>query len=237
MYNLLYYQLIVKLCVSLTDDECDQIIAKHSTDETVEFCGFSNLGSAMAFVLKITDKCRHLRPKTAFDQTTATPTPTPSSSIPNTSQPQINLNLLEQQLQKLCLPFLRIAALLRHHLYEQDLPEVSVPQWEFVCLVYFLELVTVDIDWDSFDGAKALCFISGNERLLPESWCRQLICLRQEGDTSYENECIATLVSTQHGLWQQPRLLRLPHEYEKLFTVSARIIHKFREIQIEIMNN
>lgn len=211
MYNLLYYQLIVKLCATLTDAECDQIMEKHSSDATIEFCGFNNLGSVMAFVLKLTDKCRHIRQYTSFDQAANT------SSSANT-QPQINLNLLEQQLQKLCLPFLRIATLLRHHLYEQDLPEVSVPQVEYVCLVYYLELVTVDINWDSFDAAKALCFVPGMERQLPEWWCKQLMSLQQNG-SEQENEKITKLMADQHGLWQQPRLLRLPHEYEKLFTV------------------
>lgn len=213
MYNLLYYQLIVKLCTSLTDAECDQILAKHSTDEIVEFCGFNNLGSAMAFILKTMNKCRHLRPKSSFDEAT-------SSSTSTNSQPQINLNLLEQKLQKLSLPFLRVAALLRHHIYEQNLPEISVPQLEFVCLIYYLELVTVDINWDSFDAAKALYFIPGMERELPESWCRQLMSVRQDGDMKSEQDCISTLIADQHGLWQQPRLLRLPREYEKLFTVQ-----------------
>lgn len=45
------------------------------------------------------------------------------------------------QIQALCLPFLRIAALLRHHLYEQELPIIHPESNEFVILVYFLELV------------------------------------------------------------------------------------------------
>lgn len=227
LYNLLYYQLIVKLCASLTDAECDQILAKHLTDKTIEFCGFNNLGSAMAFVLNTTDRCRLLRPRTFLSDSM----PSTSTSTPSQSQSQINLNLLEQHLQKLSLPFLRIAALLRHHLYEQNLPEINVPQSEFVRLVYFLELVTVDIDWDSFDAAKALHFIPGMERQLPESWCKQLINLQTawqmmsfrndtNGDANYDNDCVPRLIADQHGLWQQPKLLRLPREYEKLFTVS-----------------
>lgn len=212
MYNLLYYQLIVKLCATLTEAECDQIIEKYATDTTIEFCGFNNLGSVMAFVLKITDKCRHIRQHTSFDQA--------ANILSSTNlQPQINLNLFEQKLQKLCLPFLRVATLLRHHIYEQHLPEVSGPQVEYVCLVYFLELVTVDINCESFDAAKALCFVPGMERQLPEWWCKQLTSLQQNGNES-ENEKIVKLIADQHGVWQQPRLLRLPHEYEKLFTVQ-----------------
>lgn len=231
MYNLLYFQVIVKLCASLTEAECDQILAKYTPNESVEFDGFSNLGMAMAFVLRVTNKCHQFRaasssfgrPKNipmpfTFPSTSSSSPSSPSSS----SQQPINLNLFEQQLQKLCLPFLRIAALLRHHLYEQNLPEIEIPQVEFVRLVYFLELVTVDIDWNSFDAAKALCFIPGHELKLPELWCNQLMSLHRGALVDLDDQYKATssLISNQHALWEQPRLLRLPREYEKLFTVS-----------------
>lgn len=218
MYNLLYFQVIVKLCSSLTEAECNQIISKYGTEE---FSGFNNLGSAMAYVLKVTNKCQQFRNDPSFATSTNNLSAT-FASTSTSSQPEINLNLIEQQLQKLCLPFLRIAALLRHHLYEQHLPEIKVPQMEFVCLVYFLELVTVDINWDSFDAAKALCFVPGHEQKLPELWCVQL--MSQHRGLIFEeiaNKEMATLVNDQHALWEQPRLLRLPREYEKLFTVSS----------------
>lgn len=235
MYNLLYYQVILKLCVTLTDSECDQIIATYAIDETVEFCGFNKLGSVMAFVLNKLDKCKHFRPNPSCSETDGPSTSEAPSNEPSTSaKPQpINLNLLEQQLQKLCLPFLRVAALLRHHLYEQSLPEITLPQLEFVCLVYFLELVTVDISWDSFDAAKALCFVPGNERKLPELWCEQLEALVRDNDmgrlvVTSKAEAVASLITNQHGLWQQPRLLSIPAEYERLFTVS---VHQWRNFK------
>lgn len=230
MYNLLYFQVIVKLCSSLTEAECDQILAKYAPNESVEFDGFSHLGMAMAFVLRVTNKCHQFRAaSSSFVRPKNIPMPftfpsTSSSSSPSSSSSQqpINLNVFEQQLQKLCLPFLRIAALLRHHLYEQHLPEIEVPQVEFVRLVYFLELVTVDIDWNSFDAAKALCFIPGHELKLPELWCNQLMNLHRGALVDLDDRYKATsnLISNQHALWEQPRLLRLPREYEKLFTVS-----------------
>lgn len=232
MYNLLYFQVIVKLCSSLTEAECDQIITKYATNETPEFSGFGNLGSVMAFILKITNKCQHFRTNSSFATSENNiPMTFPSTTSSSTQQPQLNLNLIEQQLQKLCLPFLRIATLLRHHLYEQNLPEINVPQMEFVCLVYFLELVTVDITWDSFDAARALSFVPGHELKLPELWCNQLISLHRDSELDGQHKAIATLINSQHALWQQPRLLRLPREYEKLFTVN---IKEFKSIRIRI---
>lgn len=212
MYNLLYFQVIVKLCSSLTEIECDQIIERFTADET-HACGFRNLGSVMTFVLKTTNNCRNFRTNSAFDAST------PFASTSTTTL--LNMNLFEQKLQKLCLPFLRIATLLRHHLYEQNLPEIEVPQMEFTCLVTFLELVTVDTNWDSFDAAKALCFVPGHERKLPELWCNQLIQLHRSSEPDDQHKAIAIVVNNQHTLWQQPSLLRLPSEYEKLFTVNT----------------
>lgn len=120
---------------------------------------------------------------------------------------------MEQQLQKLCLPFLRVASLLKHHLYHQDLPEITSPELEFVRLVYYLELVTESSDWDSFNAATALCFLEGTEKSLPKFWCHQLMEVQPPHEDTRE------LVLNQHVSWQQPRLLGLPREYEQLFTV------------------
>lgn len=198
MFNLLYYQVVVQLCTTLTDIECNQIEEKYSPEPQIPNNGVPNLGSAMSFILQQTNRCWNLRRECVVAEETSS---------------HINMNSLEQQLQKLCLPFLRIAALLRHHLYHQELPEVASPQLEFVRMVYFLELVTESMDWDRFNAAKALCFVPGTECSLPKFWCTQFM------NAMPPNDNIRELVFNQHVDWQQPRLLGLPREYERLFTV------------------
>lgn len=217
MYNLLYYQVVVQLCTTLTENECNQITAKHGADEPITGSGFASLGSSMAFVLQNMNNCKHLRLEST-SPTAATDEPMTSTSFTN-----INLNLMEQQLQKMCLPFLRIAALLRHHLYHQELPEIKTPQLEFVRLMYFTELVTEGMDWDSFNAAKGLTCVPGVERSLPKFWCDQLMEMKPNLTIDPVNFGKATkaLIRNQHALWQQPRLLGLPREYERLFTVSC----------------
>ncbi len=51
MYNLLYYQVVVQICSSLTDSECDEIISKYSTEPLLPVTGVSSLGAAIALVL------------------------------------------------------------------------------------------------------------------------------------------------------------------------------------------
>ena len=199
MYNLCYYQIVTQLCSSLTEIECNQIIEKYSNEPDILEKGVPNLGAAMAFVLNNMSRCRHLRRESVLDEETSS---------------QINMNSMEQQLQKLCLPFLRIATLLRHDLYHQEMPHVASPQVEFVRLIYYLDLVTESMDWDCFNAAKGLCFIPGTERSLAKYWCDELMEVRPP------TEYIRELVINQHVAWQQPRLLGLPKEYERLFTVG-----------------
>ncbi|XP_064555346.1 E3 ubiquitin-protein ligase Ubr3 [Drosophila montana] len=319
MYNLLYYQIVVQLCVTLTDFECDHILANYSSSSTsctsksdaaaksssssassstqatasttatsssgsssssssgsgsgsgsASGSGSSNrrssaarfgplkscaeLGKAMALVLNQTNRLSHLRrdsiPSTSASASASASSSSNSSSSTTTAaaaaaagagagaEPgagaattkeataatagggssnsptaEVNLKSMELQLQSLCLPFLRIAALLRQHLYRHEMPEISAPGLEFVRLVYYLELVTDSMDWDCFNASKGLCFIPGTEQTLPQFWCKQLMDVHPPSDTVRE-----LILMNQHSLWQQPRLLELPREYERLFT-------------------
>ncbi|XP_034123903.1 E3 ubiquitin-protein ligase Ubr3 [Drosophila guanche] len=268
MYNLLYYQIVLQLCVTLTDLECDYILALYgrssssssqsSTEATAEaavivsstvgpapvpntsfsrrssssrFSGHqqqsaAQLGRAMALVLAETDCLINLRRDSIASTSAAASSSsahannssTSSSSSSSSSSgaatmSDVNLKSMELQLQSLCLPFLRVAALLRQHLYRHEMPEISAPGLEFVRLIYYLELVTDSMDWDCFNASKGLCFIPGTEHSLPQFWCKQLREVRPPSDTIRE-----LVLINQHSLWQQPRLLELPREYERLFT-------------------
>ncbi|EDV91734.1 GH24439 [Drosophila grimshawi] len=273
MYNLLYYQIVVQLCVTLTELECDHILANYGSTEanstsasnsattcetaatettaatansnkscsssSSSSCGnrrssstrygslqsCAELGKAMALVLEQTDRLTHLRrdsiPSTSAAGATAAasgagPTdecPTGAAAAASAAATEVNLKSMELQLQSLCLPFLRIAALLRQHLYRHEMPEISAPGLEFVRLVYYLELVTDSMDWDCFNASKGLCFIPGTEQTLPQFWCKQLMDVHPPRDTVRK-----LILMNQHSLWQQPRLLELPREYERLFT-------------------
>lgn len=227
MYNLLYHQVAVQLCCSLTDAECAQLCDKHPEHHAdgasaSASAASGSLGAAMAFILRRTDACRHLRQPAVVDDATTGP---------------LNLTAMEQQLQRLCLPFLRVAALLRHHLYAQELPHVHSPQVEFVRLVYYLELVRESMDWESFSAARGLRWVAGaggaagaagaGERLVA-GWCAELVEVRPPNDSVRE------LVLNQHVAWQQPRLLSLPKEYERMFTVSDWNLQREDEMMIEI---
>lgn len=106
-----------------------------------------------------------------------------------------------------------MAALLRHHLYEQPLPEILTESTEFVRLVYYLELVTEGMAWAKFNAAVALSWPEpvGNHI---SDWTRQL------ADFINRSQVYArSFLSEQHVIWHQPRLLTLPELYDRIFQV------------------
>lgn len=124
------------------------------------------------------------------------------------------------KVQRLCLPFLRIASLLKYHLYQIPLPEIRSAQSEFVRLVYYLELVTESMDWGCFNAAVALNWPQGTDmhRTSPQSWCNQFAVFVAKSQIAARSFLV-----DQHILWHPPRMLQLPREYEKIFTVSIEL--------------
>ena len=223
MYNLLYYQIVLQFCTRLSDDEVEEVVQKFTDARTVSENGVGCLGPAMALVLNNLDRCKNFQQdpfENEFNQpfdnddVEMSEEAGASSSAAGVKDLDTKLAEFELELQSLCLPYLRNAALLRHHIYHQELPEVKGPEFEFARLVYFLELVTKSMDWKKFNAAKALCFAKDTELSLPILWCEELKESRPPHDTTRE------LITSQHAAWHQPQLLALPREYERLFTVS-----------------
>lgn len=187
LYNLLYFQVVTQLSCHLSEAERTQ---RRTAPEPVPGARWS-LDAALALVLQTLENSQLF-----LEGGTESAA---SSSVD-----------LEIQVQQLCLPFLRLAALLRHHLYEQPLPEIT-PQSEFVRLVYYLELVTEGMDWQHFNAAVALNWAYG-EAGTARAWCEEMSAFAHRSQVSARN-----FIAEQHLLWQQPRLLRLPELYDRIF--------------------
>lgn len=229
MFNLLYYQIVLQFCTRLSDDECDEVLKSYADFKPIPENGVNSLGAAMALVLNNLDRCQNFRQdpfdnefnqrcsnddvdmSEDFEAGTSSKKCADGDDTPQDLETK--LKNFELELQMLCLPYLRNAALLRHHIYHQELPEVRTPELEFARLVYFLELVTKSMDWKRFHAGKALCFSKDTEISLPIHWCKVLKESRPPHDTTRE------LIMNQHASWHQPQLLALPREYERLFTV------------------
>ncbi|XP_068083669.1 E3 ubiquitin-protein ligase Ubr3 isoform X2 [Anabrus simplex] len=188
LYNLLYFQVVAQLSCRMS--EAERLPWRSETPPAGEI---ASLESAMALAI------HHLEQSQLYLDDDG-------QQARHTSKP-----LLELQVQQLCLPFLRLASLLRHHLYEQPLPEITTPQSEFVRLVYYLELVTEGMDLKRFNAAVALNWPCGDASTA-RTWCEEMVAFTNRSQIAARN-----LLVDQHILWNQPRLLRLPELYDKIF--------------------
>lgn len=73
------------------------------------------------------------------------------------------------------------------------------------------------MEWDKFNAAQALSWpvMSNSFADPPSLWLRELSPLIVRAWSHARG-----LIVDMHVDWHQPRLLRLPQEYERLFTVS-----------------
>ncbi|XP_066595206.1 E3 ubiquitin-protein ligase Ubr3 [Prorops nasuta] len=198
LFNLLYYQVIVQISCTFSTAERNTLL-KRCED-----------GSATSWESIIAKVISHFNDTELYSTEETTREASTSSSV---TYKWVKTFPIEQQIRHLCLPFLRVAALLRHHLYEQPLPLVTAPQAEFVRLVYYLELVTEGMHWDNFNSTVALNWKDEEASTsVPLSWCNQF------RELFMRNKAARTLIAEQHISWQTPKLLRLPREYEKIFT-------------------
>lgn len=197
VYNLLYYQVVVQVSCGLSNSERQRAASGATSSGGGGGTGIKNLCDSLALI----NECLGQTELYMEDETS--------------TKPQVNMVALEQQVQRLCLPFLRIASLLKHHLYQQPLPEIRAAQSEFVRLVYYLELVTESMDWGCFNASVALNWPTDTDMWVesPSSWCAQFAAF-----VSKSQIAARSFIVDQHITWHPPRLLQLPREYEKIFT-------------------
>ena len=123
----------------------------------------------------------------------------------------------------MCLPFLRVASVLRHHMYNEELPEVLVEADEFVRLVYYLELVSHGMDRSKFNSS--VVFTWKDEKLdFVEYWFEQFRGYAERSQISARN-----FLSELHIPWKQPKLLQLPYQYDKIFQVIS-VFHMWKKV-------
>ncbi|KAK9296366.1 hypothetical protein QLX08_009590 [Tetragonisca angustula] len=199
IYNLLYYQVIVQISCGLTQAERNSFLRR----ECVERGSMSSETILCKIIEYFSNSPLYHTDTVLYDPSTSSCTP----------YARDKMHSIEQQIQFMCLPFLRIAALLRYHLYEEPLPIIRAPEAEFARLVHYLELVTESMDWNMFNSAIALNWQDSESSVsVPRMWCDQFLASVNKSDTS------RYLIMEQHISWQVPKLLSLPREYEKIFT-------------------
>lgn len=112
--------------------------------------------------------------------------------------------------QEACLPFLRVAALLKHHLFDSTLPQLKhhpeVPE-EYDTLCAYLDLV--------HESSSSQCtrthFLSSDWLSLLRAWCQHFSQFARK-DASQARMLLCPMMP-----WAVPQLVRLPRVYDRVF--------------------
>jgi E3 ubiquitin-protein ligase UBR3 len=259
IYNLVYIQILCALSCSFKESEREEFKSKMSfysaTANSNEL--FFLLGTVIRYLEKFPffakdddmgamdyEEDRVEAPSNPEEQASSSSAASSSSrNIPSSSSASRSGSAssktvgseeeLETRVENLLLPYLRIASLLRHHIYEQDLPVISSTEAEFRSLAQFLGLgVGGSVNSSSelpsersrqkatkppslsffFPAHSFFSWISPTPLTTIWTWCEDLSNFI--GRTQVAS---AQLVRSHHTLWNQPRLMELPHAYDVIF--------------------
>ena len=148
-----------------------------------------------------------LEPSGMFNDDVDCPRTPGPDSIPS----DVTLDQLEGRVQASCLPYLRIAALLRHYVYSEPLPDIWETDWEFTKLAQYLGMADLDMS-GRVASAPCLGWLVAPGPLAT-TWGRELAVFAAK---SYLSARKLVLVNNS---WRQPQLLRLPRNYDAIFQV------------------
>ena len=124
----------------------------------------------------------------------------------------VTFDQLEQRVQANCLPYLRIAALLRHYVYNEQLPDIWEQDWEFTRLAQFLGMADMDMSGRVLSAPCLGWLVPPSD--LVTSWTGGV-----EPFASYSHLAARKLVLV-NNIWRQPQLLKLPKNYDAIFQIS-----------------
>ncbi|KOC63815.1 E3 ubiquitin-protein ligase UBR3 [Habropoda laboriosa] len=200
LFNLLYYQVIVQISCGLTQAERNALLRRECRFHPIHVFE-PNFMSSETILYRIIE---YFKDSALYRSDDVLYNPSTSSySI-------LEMDSIDDQIQSMCLPFLRVAALLRYHLYDKPLPVIKKPQSEFAELVFYLKLVLKDTKLIHFNSAVALNWQDNQASVsVPSMWCHQFLPFVSRS---------RNLIMEQHISWQVPKLLSLPREYDKIFT-------------------
>ncbi|XP_052741571.1 E3 ubiquitin-protein ligase Ubr3 isoform X2 [Bicyclus anynana] len=114
---------------------------------------------------------------------------------------------VELEVQELVVPYLRVAALLRKHIFGGALPRIASEQDEFSDLLRYLELAD---DAGRLPADRALWAGAADAAT---AWARQLAAASAGGHMGVQR-----VLRSLHAAWSGPALLALPRDYDRLFT-------------------
>ena len=230
-YNLCVVQILVRLTCGLSKKERSALESDHRREPTAR-----KLSSYLGYVVLVMGSAGLYRGADGTDQ---------SGSL---DLDGLDIADLEASAQELALPFLRIASLVKHYVFERDLPAVPEESLEFAALVEFLELlhprspsqIAVEGDVEAMEteslaiqAPSAAAAVTATSVVDGLNWFRpepgeeegagqlEMDLWLQEFLPHVTKNCgKAQQLLQVNLLWRQPVLLKVPKNYDDIFQVS-----------------
>lgn len=133
----------------------------------------------------------------------------PGDSKAQKFDPNVTIEEIEHRIQIECLNFMRIASLLRHYIYNEPIPDIWEPDWEFTRLAQFLGMADSDISGRVWSG-PCLGWLTAPANLC-FTWTQQVFAFAAKSLPATKKLVL------MNSLWKPPQLLRLPNNYDSIF--------------------
>ena len=228
-YNLCVVQILVRLTCGLSKKERSALESDHRREPTAR-----KLSSYLGYVVLVMGQAGLYRGADGTDQSG-------SADLDG-----LGIADLEASAQELALPFLRIASLVKHYVFERDLPAIPEESHEFAALVEFLELlhprapaqIAAEGDVEAMEteslaiqatsaAVTATSVVDGLNWFRPEpgeeegAGQLEMDLWLQEFLPHVTKNCgKAQQLLQVNLLWRQPVLLKVPKNYDDIFQVS-----------------
>ncbi|CAG5130488.1 unnamed protein product [Candidula unifasciata] len=129
---------------------------------------------------------------------------------------------VEQTVEEYCLPFLRISALMKSHLFATDIPAIQPGQGEFQLLTQFLNLWRpAEASQDDCSSTRCTRWVVEEPHSLVRAWCVHI--------TDFANAAPqeAKFLLQLNPNWQKPSLIKLHKRYYQIFQMyrSSKCAH------------
>ena len=232
-YNLCIVQILVRLTCGLSRKERSGLESDHRREPTAR-----KLSSYLGYVVLAMGSGGLYRGADGTDQ---------SGSL---DLDGLDIVDLEASAQELAMPFLRIASLVKHYVFERELPTIAEDSLEFAALVEFLELnidrptpagsarvedaeevEAMETETHSAATVPSASVVDGLNWFRPEpgeeegAGQLEMDLWLQEFLPHVTRNCgKAQQLLQVNLLWRQPVLLKVPKNYDDIFQVSDAII-------------
>ncbi|KAJ8025030.1 E3 ubiquitin-protein ligase UBR3 [Holothuria leucospilota] len=215
LYNLVHVQALTRISCKLSAADCNAYLRP----EMMASSGQSEMSVLLGHIVQ---HLTHLRHDWLYGDFVD-----PQDYCTTVWSPQA----IQENLQKECLPFLRVAALLQHVMFNSTLPQIESSEEEFAVLLQYVGVVNPPTDSAqqvkfTMHSEQCLKVTQDNPLALVRLWCEEFNHFLYNCYVAEKNIKVPKSMLLYSPVFNLPRLMRLPEDYSQLFEYYRRQICK-----------